>query len=297
MTGCGPAGLSRGSYGTAGRSALTSIDVTLPPSSALQARNQRVGELLGSQKFGTRISVQPVDPACAGATKIDQVSLFEASMKLAVSIRQGCDYQVRLELGEMASPSSLSAVFFHNEPALSVAKADIQGKASYQANIVLKAFSGQPGVPGNPLVPAPFPADKDVSFMDANGSMTSLSQVFKGEYILLDFSQPGCGACVQMAEEHAADAEFIRAFASEGSKCSMATVVPQSQRSGWQSIFQASSPLGRFAVFPAGGFSDVTSKFGERITATPTFMLIDRRGNVVGKSAGALPDAAMNLCR
>jgi hypothetical protein len=296
-TACRSTGMSRGSYGTQGRASLTSIDVALPPTSALQARNQRVSELIGNQKFGSRISIQPSDASCAGATKVDQVSPFEASMKLALSIRQGCDYLVKLELGEMVSPSSLSSVLFHNEPALRIAKADINGKASFQANIVLKAFSAQPGVPDSDPQSAPFPSDKDATFMDANGVTSSISKIFKGEYLLLDFSQPGCGACVQMAQEHANDQEFIAAFASEGAKCSSATVVPQSQRSGWQSLFPASSALGRHAVFPSGGFSDVASKFGQRITATPTFMLIDRSGNVVGKSAGELPAQAKQLCK
>jgi thioredoxin-related protein len=186
---------------------------------------------------------------------------------------------------------------FRNDPPLAIKRSDIQGKPTFQANIVLKVVTNQQqdqqNVPSRPA----FPAEKDSEFLDAQGNTVRLSEIFRGEYLLLDFSQPGCSACISMAEELTTDQEFMRAFALEGSKCSMATVVPQSQRSGWLSMFSATDMIGRHSVFPAGGFSEVAGKFGERITATPTFLLIDRSGNVVGKSAGGLPDNARQLCR
>ncbi len=290
------------------RASLTSIDINMPRATDLQARHQEIDALIRGQAFGYHLQVTPIDLACPGATQINQVGIFEATTRLASTIRQGCDYNVTLELGSLGNGGrGLDRIFFRNEPALRVNKGDIAGRASLQAAISLKDLAsnqsldvipnGNPSDPGSsqPNVPA-FPPEKDAEVIDASGSRVLLSSVFKGEYLLLDFSQPGCGACVSMAKELSGDEAFHQAFGVGDAKCSHATVVPASQKSSWLGIFPVSGMIGSHSIFPEGGFSVVAEKLGRRITATPTFLLVDRAGNVIDSAAGNLPDKTYQVC-
>lgn len=280
-----------------GGASLTAIDMKMPAITDLQGRNQDIDAAIQSQMLGYRLRVTPADTSCANGTRIDQTGAFDTTAKIASSIRQGCDYLVVLELGSaVAGAPALERVFFRNDPALRVGKNDIAGRPALNVSLSLRdVSSGNPGVNTTPSLPG-FPADKDVEVTDARGTKVMLSTVFKGEYLLLDFSQPGCGACVSMARELSEDEDFQWAFAGENSKCSHATVVPSSQRSSWLRMFPESGRVGAHSIFPEGGFAAVAGKFGQSIRATPTFLLIDRNGNVVDSDAGNLPGKAFQVC-
>ena len=285
-------------------SSLTSIDMNMPRMADLQGRNQDVDAAIQSQMLAYRLQINPSDSSCGQGTRIDQTGVFDTSARIASSIRQGCDYSVILEIGSAVSGArSLDRVFFRNEPALRIGKGDIAGRPSFNVSLMLREVtSGSPTGPGinsvpngNPPRPS-LPSDKDVEVVDASGGRVMLSNIFKGEYLLLDFSQPGCGACVSMARELADDEDFQWAFGGDGAKCSHATVVPSSQRSAWLRMFPESGRVGAHSIFPEGGFSAVAGKFGQSIRATPTFLLIDRSGNVVDSDAGNLPGKAFQVC-
>lgn len=297
--------------GSAGRGAgLTSIDMNMPRASDLQGRNQEIDGLIQRRAFGYRLQVVPVENNCLGATRIDQVGGFESTTRLASSIRQGCDYNVTLELGAVSgSGQVLDRVFFRNDPALRISKSEISGKPSYQAALVLRDLGSNqtinviPNFNPNEIQPQPlipsglaFPSEKDVEVTDSRGNKVMLSSLFSGQYLLVDFSQPGCGACISLARELSMDRNFLSAFSGEAGKCSSATVVPSSQMSSWLGIFPASGTIGAHSIFPSGGFSAVAGRLGRTITATPTFFLVDRAGNVVDSAEGELPASAMGVC-
>lgn len=296
----------------AGRgSDLTSIDMNMPRAADLQAHNQEADALIQRRAFGYRLRVVPVDEGCTGATKIDQTGIFEATTRLASKIHQGCDYTLTLELGSLGSSGHvLERVLFRNDPSLKIAKMDILGKASFQTSLSLRDLSSNQainvipntnpnnelqGQPSTPVLPG-LPSDKDVEVTDANGAKVMLSSFFKGDYLLLDFSQPGCSACVSMAQELADDEDFRWAFTGASAKCSHATVVPSSQMSSWLRMFPVSGTVGAHSIFPSGGFAAVAGKLGRTITATPTFMLVDRSGKVIDSGEGNLPDSAFSVC-
>ncbi|NBQ54544.1 MAG: hypothetical protein EBU49_13340, partial [Proteobacteria bacterium] len=126
--------------GRAGRGAgLTSVDMNMPRASDLQGRNQEIDGLMQRRAFGYRLQIVPVENNCLGATRIDQVGGFESPTRLGSSIRQGCDYNVTLELGALSvAGQALERVFFRNDPALRISKSEISGKPSYQAALVLR---------------------------------------------------------------------------------------------------------------------------------------------------------------
>ncbi len=297
--------------GSAGRGAgLTSIDMNMPRASDLQGRNQEIDGLIQRRAFGYRLQVVPVENNCLGATRIDQVGEFESTTRLASSIRQGCDYNVTLELGAVSgSGQVLDRVFFRNDPALRISKSEIFGKPSYQAALVLRDLGSnqtnnvnpnpnsneiqpQPGTPSGPALPS----SKDSEVTDARGSKIMLSSLFTGQYLLLDFSAPGCGGCLSMARELANDQNFLSAFSGEAGKCSSFTIVRSSEMNAWLRIFPASGSTGSHTISTAEGFSAVAGRLGRSISATPTFFLVDRAGNVVDSAEGELPAMALTAC-
>ena len=303
--------LTPGVAGGGGGAGLTSIDMNMPRSSDLQGRNQDVDGLIQRHAFGYHLQVAPVANNCPGATVIDQVGEFESTTRLASSIRQGCDYNVMLELGSMsASGQVLDRVFFRNDPSLTISKSEIFGKPSYQAALVLRESGSSldinvipPGGNPNGVQPQPdppsrpaLPSSKDSEVVDANGSKLMLSSRFSGDYLLLDFSAPGCGGCLSIARRLAADQSFLSAFSGAPGKCSSFTIVRYSEMQSWLKIFPATSTTGSHTVFTSEGFSKVAGRFGQSISATPTFLLLDRDGKVVDSAEGELPASAMRVC-
>lgn len=301
---CVPTGITGGGLLPASGSSLTSIDMNMPRLADLQGRNQEIDAAIQAQMLAYRLQVTPSDANCAQGTRVDQTGMFETTARIASSIRQGCDYSVVLEIGSaVAGVRTLDRVFFRNDPALSIGKNDIAGRPSLNVSLALRDVSASaPQVnvlpPGPGVVPQrpSLPPEKDVEVVDATGARVMLSTIFKGEYLLLDFSQPGCGACVSMARELASDEDFQWAFGAADAKCSHATVVPSGQRGSWLGMFPASGRVGSHSIFPEGGFSAVASKFGQSIRATPTFLLIDRNGNVIDSDAGNLPAKTFQVC-
>ncbi len=287
-----PGGIGVG--GASSGAGLTSIDMNMPRSSDLQGRNQDVDGLIQRRAFGYRLQVVPLDNSCVGATKIDQVGTFESTAHLDTSIRQGCDYNVKLELGETSgtgsgSGSGLQRVFFRNDPVLMISKAEISGRASYQAALVLRDIGSNPSI-------SVLPAGKDSEVTDARGNKVMLSSLFSGEYLLLDFSAPGCSACTSIARRLSSDQNFLAAFSGQPGKCSSFTIVRSSEMSSWLNIFPASETTGSHTISTSEGFGAVAGRFGKSISATPTFFLVDRAGNVVDSEEGDLPAMAFTAC-
>lgn len=285
-----------GDYSGRSGSSLTAIDMSMPETSEFQSRSPELADLIQNNRFGYRLNIAPVQSDCSGATVIDQAAVYGSNLRISSSIRQGCDYSVTVELGELAETgAALQKVYFRNEPALVINRSDIAGKENYQAAISLKAVDV--GNSTGPIQPSAYPAEKDVDVINAAGAVVKLSSLFVGEYLLLDFSQSGCGACVTMAQNMERDSTFKNAFDGKPGSCAFATVVPNSDRSRWLSRFPATGLTGSHTIAPeAGGFSAVASKFGYSIRATPTFLLINNKGELVGEGIGRFPSQLSQLC-
>lgn len=278
---------------------LTDIDMNMPEASAFESRSQELAELIRTGRFGYRLQISPKDSSCTGATSIDQTAVYGANLSLSSSIRQGCDYSLTVELGGLSnSQSSLSKVYFRNDPVLPISRADIDGKANFQASVVLKSVAVDNEIqPNNPAPDTNYPDEKDVDVKNAAGATVKLSSLFHGEYLLLDFSQSGCGACVTLARNLEQDADFQRAFNGQAGSCAFATVVPGSDRTNWLNRFPATGKTGSHTVAPlSGGFSAVARKFGYTVRATPTMLLINNRGELIDEGVGRIPSKVQELC-
>lgn len=84
-------------------SQVTSITIGLPDRQGLK---ERVGDIEDKMN-GFQLTVTPVDPACASATKVDEVGDYMTA-KVVASLVQGCDYDVTLALGHRAVGSGPS---------------------------------------------------------------------------------------------------------------------------------------------------------------------------------------------
>jgi hypothetical protein len=95
MVGIGAGGSGGGDNG----SAVTSIDMTLPNRDALKTAVPDIETKMNAY----HLVVNPVNPAgCQSPTKIDEVAAYGNKPSLAASLKQGCDYDVTLELGNQA---------------------------------------------------------------------------------------------------------------------------------------------------------------------------------------------------
>ncbi len=123
-----------------GGSSLSSIAVGLPDTSGM---NESQRNLL----TGFRLLIEPLDPACARATKVDATRAWTAN-NFTQSVAQGCDYSIGLELGALGSTGSgnsgqsLSAAYFSNikgpRDAEILRKDAIAGKAQVSIRIMLR---------------------------------------------------------------------------------------------------------------------------------------------------------------
>lgn len=98
VAGCGSSGRIDGGGGGSG-SELTAINIALPDRNNL--KNQVAD--IETKMNGYHFVVTPVDGACAGATKVDELADYKNAATLGASLKQGCDYDVVLSLGNKAA--------------------------------------------------------------------------------------------------------------------------------------------------------------------------------------------------
>jgi hypothetical protein len=134
-----------------------------------------------------------------------------------------------------------------------------------------------------------------------NSKATTLNEIFTTQYLLIDYSQLGCGYCVQHARAVNNDQKFKDMMAGQG-KCKSLTVVSTSQVDSW--ITQFDRDLGNISTFSGKtsyGYETGATGFGRllgvKITGTPTVQLIDRTGKVVVQDGRSNPQQVEGLCR
>lgn len=206
-----------------------------------------------------------------------------------------------------AAAGSLKATYYKNVTPQVVAKSKIAGQASIKIKLNLSlqpdgeaiglvAGSSEPGTVPNPQTqPEPeetapqLPAERNPSLQGVAGS-TTLAKEFKGDYMLVDFSQINCGPCKKAAQDMNSKAQ-LQAYFTSG-KCSHATVVLGNDLAGWHRfIGGADTFTGKHSFTESSGRGLQTAQtfLGPNI-GTPTFILIDKQGKTMGSpSAGSIP--------
>lgn len=377
-----------------GGAGLTSVSIGLPDRSS---KKDEVADI-ETKMNGYHLTIEPVDAACAGATKVSKVADYTNTVTLTESLKQGCDYNITLALGNKGgaaaqpaqpapsyegkikallqaectachkpgnkspdlttaeaakkygarvyarvqagtmppsgalgaddkaslkawadagypekdqssagsgstSADKLGAVYYKNDPVFRIKKEDILGKATFAATLNLtlqadgKAIGLKPGTANSggssaadavkpdpqpePAKPTVSLGDKDFALTTSAGKEEKASEIFKGKYMLMDFSSSGCIYCVQRAGEVNADAQLQKLL--DGTNCSHATFVPEGDLESWQGrVNGASSFVGKHSyALTSSRMGNIVEAFGVSFTGTPTFVLIDQNGKAM----------------
>ncbi len=161
--------------------------------------------------------------------------------------------------------------------------------------------SGTKSVPKTDSKPTPSKSTSslapslNISLGSSSGSV-KLSSIFSTKYLLIDFSQPGCGPCISHAKQFNSSYSMQNRYSGKGA-CKAITIVNPGSLGPWRSaVGGATTATGRSSY--EYGFSKITSLLNtSSIRSTPWFILIDRTGRVLGSSAGREPPKASELCR
>lgn len=138
-------------------------------------------------------------------------------------------------------------------------------------------------------------SDQDLSLKQSGGSSVKLSQLFTGDYFILDFSSANCSGCVSSASDNNNNEEFINLFKNQ--KCQFAALIPDNELSDWNSaIGGANSFIAKKSYGITSGHVTIGKLFGFTINGIPTILMIDRNGKVIDSADGELSEKAKNLC-
>lgn len=222
-----------------------------------------------------------------------------------------------LEKAEATDPNdvdaatSLTATYYKNETAKRIAKSDIEGQSAFKASLSLQLQAdgraiglsdvgsvepGQPDEPEQPGTTVNLPQDRNLSLTTASGGTETLASVFKGSYLVVDVSQETCGYCVTAANQLNSSASEQKMF--DGTKCSHATLVPQSQLGGWLGRIGGQNGFaGKHSYGMQVGFGALASAFGINFQGTPAYMMLDAQGKVIAYEEGGMPAEVQQLCQ
>jgi thioredoxin-related protein len=305
-----------------GASRVSSINVKLPAVEQLVATD-------GSKPVnGMHLKIAPVDAACAEATKVNQYIVATKLVSIQEKIRKGCDYNISVELGKLdstSSPTKMTDVYYApTQPSLVTAQMTKDDKIPLSLSLAITDAGRKIGLPekqqfGDPIPqqpPAPqplpeqpptpqpqpqnpgltdLPSNLNVNLSSSAGAVP-LKQIFSKKYMLVDFSRPGCGPCVNMAEQLDNDTQFRSLFA-DNSNCTFMSVIPPDQLSDWKDVVGQNSWTASHSYEYSGSHSRFGQLFGFQVTSTPTFLLVDRTGKVVKNSSGGLPSGLSTMCQ
>ena len=287
-----------------GASKVSDVRVQLPASSKFKPTQ-------GSAVVNTiRVTVRPKDPSCAGATQINETRSYDNPV-INQKFRRGCDYLVTLALGESTPSGSPMKVYYQNTPEKAVAASELETSpfnlalnltltsegqaASMPANIDMTPNPVPPTVPGQQALASKL----QVKVTNSSGQQVDLSSVFTSEYLLIDYSQTGCAPCMQHANEmNAPESNYPIRFSGSG-KCTSMIMMEEYMMADWIKNYNKSSFVGRttYTYTASQGLNQFAKLFGGgNITGTPTFMLVDRKGKIVGERVGAEPSEVDTLC-
>ena len=278
-------------------SGLTSINISMPDRRPLVGMAPQIETLMN----GYTMLAELLTPGCqTSAQRIDEAGDYNQGVSQA-SLLQGCDYAITIAFGNKDPGARvLKATYLKNNAPFVIRKEDIAGKSTFPAVIPIQVqpegvaiglrapqSSGTvPPATGGTVTPPPPPsavnlsADKNLPLRGNNGQ-SSLSQVFKGDYLIVDLSAVSCGYCVERAKELESDRQLQQAL--NGTKCSRITMIDD--LNGWAGLgFGPASFVGASTYEPGMSATAAGRRLGVQITGTPYYIILDRNGYVMPNS-------------
>ncbi|WP_410878229.1 thioredoxin-like domain-containing protein [Myroides sp. DW712] len=119
----------------------------------------------------------------------------------------------------------------------------------------------------------------DFKALDLNQQEVSFSSLFKGKYVLLDFSTLHCSYCQREAPLTAEIAEQLKA------KMDHITYYVDEDAEGVQAYFELKGKKGQVLWNREGRFHPIQAQY--RVSTTPSYVLFDPKGKVVANWIGA----------
>ncbi len=95
LTSCGRSSRNTGGANGGNSSDVTAVNITLPDRGVLKAQVADIETKMNAY----RIVIKSNGGGCTNPTNIDKVDTFSQNPTLSASLRQGCDYELSLELG------------------------------------------------------------------------------------------------------------------------------------------------------------------------------------------------------
>jgi hypothetical protein len=288
-----------------GKSKLTEIKVKLPESTLFKPTS-------GSAVVNAiKLTIKPKDSDCSGATKVDETRSYADNI-VSQKLAKGCDYAISLAIGEKTGAAFKA--YYRNTTEKSVPKSELTGGSISVSMLLTRTSEGAaanmpeslgsaptptPPTPDKPVPPAKkelAAALKSASLKGPGSKTVGLADVFKSDYLLVDFSSLGCSYCITHAEEMNRDSAFQKMMDGSG-KCTSAIVINQGQVDDWVSQFGAATFVGKSTFEFSSGVGGFGKLFGQNITLTPTVMLFDRDGKTVVQDARSDTAAVEAKCK
>ncbi|WP_353159850.1 TlpA disulfide reductase family protein [Myroides odoratus] len=119
----------------------------------------------------------------------------------------------------------------------------------------------------------------DFKALDLNQQEVSFSSLFKGKYVLLDFSTLHCSYCQTEAPLTAEIAEQLKANMDH------ITYYVDEDKEGVQKYYELKGKKGQVLWNKEGRFHPIQAQY--RVSTTPSYVLFDSKGKVIAKWVGA----------
>jgi hypothetical protein len=310
---------STGSKG--GASSLSSVTMKLPANDAFKPSS-------GNAKVNAyQLVINPTDSDCADATVIDETKSY-GTKSLDYKLARGCDYELTFAIGEQSSGATKNfTAYYKTKEPLQIKKSSLDDDSvSVSPRLLLTEEGKAKNLPAKPST-SPDDSDDDsgddtpdepkdtepkdpepdsgkpalaaklkVSLEAGSGQKVKFEDYFTTEYMIVDFSQVGCGPCVSHASEINRSSSFQKMTSGSG-KCKSMILVSGDQTDSWKGVVGASTFSGKSSFGYSGGLNGFSQLFGiPRITSTPTVIVVDRQGKVVSNNARSESDVA-RICQ
>ena len=137
----------------------------------------------------------------------------------------------------------------------------------------------------------------NIDLTKIDGTKIRMAEHFVTQYLVVDFSQLACGACREASEQMNSNQDFQSLFQSK--KCNMITLVPEGQVRRWVNwIGGATSFVGQHSYSVTGSLTNVAEQaFNYKLPETPSFIIIDRQGQILAKPVWLPGSDAEEFCQ
>lgn len=262
-----------------------------------------------------QLTVKPKDSNCSGATQINAAIIPYNTPTLSEKFHKGCDYILTLAIGEKSAAGVFKAYYLSSETAVTASALEVI-PVNIAINLSLTPDGQAAGMPASLSINPPTPSNPPVTppnnglaalapqiavdLKQISGGQTKtvpLASLFTTEYLVIDYSQPGCGPCMNHATLMNKPA-YAERFSGKG-KCTSIVMIENPQLGAWQNIYKESTYVGSHSFsYSKGNLDSFSSLFGGNgITNTPTFMIVDRAGKLIASNEGTEPKEVDSLCK